>query len=44
LQRTLAGDQMPLDLFNDGAPAASDGDEDESLDDLLALELVAAAG
>ena len=44
LQRTLAGDQMPLDLFNEGAPAESEGDEDESLDDLIALELVAAAG
>ena len=44
LQRTLAGDQMPLDLFNEGAPAESESDEDESLDDLMALELVAAAG
>jgi hypothetical protein len=44
LQRTLAGDQMPLDLFNDGAPVESEADEDETLDDLIALELVAAAG
>ena len=44
LQRTLAGDQMPLDLFNDGAPVESEADKDETLDDLIALELVAAAG
>jgi len=44
LQRTLAGDQMPLDLFNDGAPVEPDADEAESLDELIALELVAAAG
>jgi ribonuclease HII len=44
LQRTLAGDQMPLDLFNEGAPVETDGDEDELLDDLNALELVAATG
>jgi hypothetical protein len=35
---------MPLDLFNDGAPVESEADEDETLDDLIALELVAAAG
>jgi len=44
LQRTLAGDQMPLDLFNDGAPVEPDADEAGSLDELIALELVAAAG
>jgi ribonuclease HII len=44
LQRTLAGDQMPLDLFNDGAPVEPDADEAESLGELIALELVAAAG
>jgi len=44
LQRTLAGDQMPLALFNDGAPVEPDADEAESLDELIALELVAAAG
>ena len=44
LQRTLAGDQMPLDLFNDGAPVEPDADEAESLDELIALELLAAAG
>ena len=44
LQRTLAGDQMPLDLFNDGAPVEPDADGAESLGELIALELVAAAG
>jgi ribonuclease HII len=44
LQRTLAGDQMPLDLFNDGAPLETDVDEGESLDDVMALDLVAVAG
>ena len=44
LQRTLAGDQMPLDLFNDGAPIEPDVDEDEALDDVMALDLVAVAG
>ena len=44
LQRTLAGDQMPLDLFNEGGPVEPGVDEVESLDELNALELVAAAG
>jgi ribonuclease HII len=44
LQRTLAGDQMPLDLFNDGAPVEAEGDEDELLDDIQLEGLVAVAG
>jgi ribonuclease HII len=45
LQRTLAGDQMPLDLFNDGAPAEPEGEPvDELLDDLQLEGLVAIAG
>ena len=45
LQRTLAGDQMPLDLFNDGAPAEDDGElMDELLDDAQLQGLVAVAG
>jgi ribonuclease HII len=45
LQRTLAGDQMPLDLFNDGAPAETDGElMDELLDDAQLQGLVAIAG
>jgi ribonuclease HII len=45
LQRTLAGDQMPLDLFNDGAPAEAEGEPmDELLDDLQLEGLVAIAG
>jgi ribonuclease HII len=45
LQRTLAGDQMPLDLFNDGAPAEAEGElMDELLDDAQLQGLVAIAG
>jgi ribonuclease HII len=44
LQRTLAGDQMPLDLFNDGAPVEAEGEEDELLDDIQLEGLVAVAG
>ena len=45
LQRTLAGDQMPLDLFNDGAPADEEGElTDELLDDAQLEGLVAIAG
>ena len=45
LQRTLAGDQMPLDLFNDGAPAEEEGELiDELLDDARLQGLVAIAG
>jgi ribonuclease HII len=45
LQRTLAGDQMPLDLFNDGAPAEEEGElMDELLDDARLQGLVAIAG
>jgi len=45
LQRTLAGDQMPLDLFNDGAPAEDEGElMDELLDDAKLQGLVAIAG
>jgi ribonuclease HII len=44
LQRTLAGDQMPLDLFNDGAPLEAEGEEDELLDDIQLEGLVAVAG
>jgi ribonuclease HII len=45
LQRTLAGDQMPLDLFNDGAPAEAEGEPvDELLDELQLEGLVAIAG
>jgi ribonuclease HII len=45
LQRTLAGDQMPLDLFNDGAPAEEEGELiDDLLDDAQLEGLVAIAG
>jgi ribonuclease HII len=45
LQRTLAGDQMPLDLFNDGAPADADGElMDELRDDAQLHGLAALAG
>jgi ribonuclease HII len=45
LQRTLAGDQMPLDLFNDGAPADADGElMDELRDDAQLHGLSALAG
>ena len=44
LQRTLAGDQMPLDLFNDGAPIDVESGDVESIDDVYALDLVAVAG
>ena len=45
LQRTLAGDQMPLDLFNDGAPAEQEGElMDELLDDAQLEGLIAVAG
>jgi ribonuclease HII len=45
LQRTLAGDQMPLDLFNDGAPAEEEGELiDDLLDDAQLQGLVAIAG
>ena len=47
LQRTLAGDQMPLDLFGDGAPVEAEReqeDELELLDGVVVPELVAVAG
>jgi len=46
LQRTLAGDQMPLDLFGDGAPVEAEAEQEDELEllDGVVPELVAVAG